>query len=275
MADCGHHRGACGCDGALQRLLRKRQQVFYGAAAAGDDDHVHLRIRIEALESRNDLRHGARALDCGVDHLEAHRRPTILRHRKHVALRGGPAAGDQPHLVRQVGQAALVLRIKEALSRQAVAQLLDARQQLTHAHVPDLRDLHGEGTPLREEVWFAVDDDMVAVVKRGAHAAQQPGVSDELHRCLSLRIAQCEVGIAPVGLGLYLGELAFDPKVAQALNPALDAGVEFGDAPRRLRSTFWRLRPMWLCHEKTSNSAPQGPIRSLGTTSVRGSPLCN
>ena len=75
MTDCRDHRGDGGRDGSDEGLLREGEQVLEGAAASSDNDDVHLRVRVQLREGRNDLSRRTFTLHAGVAHLEGHAGP--------------------------------------------------------------------------------------------------------------------------------------------------------------------------------------------------------
>ena len=100
VADRGDdRRGARGC-GAYDRLVGEADQILECAAAARDDDHVDLRIGVEAPDRGDDVGRTLRALHVRVHDLETHGRPAQVHVRDHVAfgarLRGKPIRYGMP-----------------------------------------------------------------------------------------------------------------------------------------------------------------------------------
>ena len=58
VAHGGDDRKACGCDGADDRLVAEGQEVLEAATAAGEHDHVDLRVAAELVEPRHDRARG-------------------------------------------------------------------------------------------------------------------------------------------------------------------------------------------------------------------------
>lgn len=76
---------------------------------------------------------------------------------------------------------------------------------------------------------LTVDDDTVAVFDRGGQVLQQLCWCRQPHRHLLIDIAQREIRQLPRRLHIDLGQLAFDPEIAEAFNPALDLGINRAD----------------------------------------------
>ena len=79
VPDRRDHRRAARRDRPAQRLVGERQQVLDAAAAAGEHDHVDVRVAVERAQRVDDLRHGQRALHGGVLDPEPHGGPAGLR----------------------------------------------------------------------------------------------------------------------------------------------------------------------------------------------------
>ena len=135
MANGRDYRGAGRSHCALQCFFRERQQIFHGAAATGDDDDVDFRIRIKLLERINNLRHGIRTLDRGIEDAELHRWPAVMGYRHHIPLCSRAASGNQPNFVWQVGEGPLACGIEKAFSSQLLAQLFNTSEQIANAYM--------------------------------------------------------------------------------------------------------------------------------------------
>ena len=80
MADCGNDRLVRTHDRARDALFVERPQVFHGAAAARDDDHVDIGVAAEIVNALHDLKRRAAALHLsGIDE-HVHRVVPPLQH---------------------------------------------------------------------------------------------------------------------------------------------------------------------------------------------------
>ncbi|GMA86097.1 hypothetical protein GCM10025868_13470 [Angustibacter aerolatus] len=129
VADRADHRGAGRDDRPHEGLVAERQQVLERAAAAGDDDHVDVRVAVELLQRRCHLGHGVRSLDGDLSHGEADGRPPAAGVLDDVALGGAGPAADQADHLGQERQRALAVGGEQALGGQHPLEVLDAGEQ--------------------------------------------------------------------------------------------------------------------------------------------------
>lgn len=231
VADGGDYGRLRRDDGALEGLFREGKQVFDGAAAAGDDNHVDVRVCVEDLQRADDGADSFGALDRGVFHAELDVWPAALGHGEDVALCMGAARGNKTDLVRQIGQRLLAGGIEEPLTGELLAEHLDARQEVAQADLPDVVDHDGKLAAALVEVGLAVDDDAVALCGARLHGAELAGGYAQGNRLVLVDVAEYEECESPLRLVIDLGKLALDPQVAELINPPLDGVVDHGDGP--------------------------------------------
>ena len=101
MPNCRNDRSLRRRHGTYQSLIREREQIFKRTAAAGDHNHINLRMRIQLAQRRHNLARRAFALDLHVPYLKLHSGPAQRSIADHVLFGIGIAPGNQSHTMRQ------------------------------------------------------------------------------------------------------------------------------------------------------------------------------
>ena len=246
VADRRDQRRAAGGRGAHEPLIGEGQQVLDGAAPAGHDDDVDLRIGVERLDGPGDLADGARPLDGDLAHLEGQAGPAQAGVDQHVVLGLGLASAHEAHLARQEGQGPLALGVEQTLGGQDAAQLLDAGQQVADADGPDVVGLQLERAPLGPEGGLGAHHHTGALAELGAGAGQDgvedPSVDGHRHGDVGVRVPQGEEGHAGAGAAVELDDLPLHPHLAHAGDVLVDLGGQQPQRPRVLRGGEVRSR---------------------------------
>ena len=128
VPDGAHHRHPARGHLPHQRLVVERRQVVRGAAAAAEDDGLHLRHPREQHERAAEPLGRVRALDGRAREEQAHRR-AAERDLDDVVQGGAVGAGDDADHARLRGQRALALGREEALAREPLLQPLERLEQ--------------------------------------------------------------------------------------------------------------------------------------------------
>ena len=170
VADRGDHRHPQEGDGAAQRLVAEREQVGERAAAARDDDHVHLGARGEVLQRAGDGRRRAPVLD-GREGPDDPPRPAAPPQAGDDVVACLPAlAGHDADAARQRRHRQPLLRREQPLGVQRAAQPVELREQVALTGDAHRGDGEGErrrrGARARVVVAAAGGDDALAVGER-------------------------------------------------------------------------------------------------------------
>ena len=112
-------------DGSDDALVAEGEEVLEAAAAAGEDDHVDVRVLAERADRGHDLGRRARALHVGLRDEDRCRREARPDRRDDVALRRRVVPGHDADPARQERQRALALVGEETLGREGRLQLLE------------------------------------------------------------------------------------------------------------------------------------------------------
>ena len=112
MADRRDDRRRAGRRGAHHAFVGEPHEVLEAAAAARDDDHVHIRVGVELLDRRDDVRRALLALHMSVHNREPHAGPAQVHVHHHVAFRACLRGADQPDVLRKLRQCHLAALIK-------------------------------------------------------------------------------------------------------------------------------------------------------------------
>ena len=222
MADGADDGSVASRDRATQRLIGERQQVFDAAAAAGDDDHVDLRVAVQVAQRLDDLGDRVGSLHDRVAHVESHCRPATRGDGHHVTLGGRGPAGDQPDGAGQERERPLEPRIEQPFGVQQLAQPLDAGEQLADTDGANLVDPQRERPAANEEVRPSQHDHLSALGEFHRCVVNQLPRAGDLQRHVGGWVAQRDVGGARVRANVHLGDLTLDPNRAQLVDPTLD-----------------------------------------------------
>ncbi|MNC12986.1 hypothetical protein D3C75_607160 [compost metagenome] len=191
VAHSAHHRNGGACDGAGHRLLVEAPEIFKGAAAATDDEHIHLGAAVGKSDGRDYLGDGGAALHLGRVDEDRQIRGAALEHRQHVVQGGAGGRGDQPHGAGLTRQRALAALVEQPFGAEAALELLEAQGQ--HA-VPG--GLHG------------FDDELVVAA---GLIEGDPRLHQYLHAILRSErhpaVVALEHGAAHLGRDVFQGEV--------------------------------------------------------------------
>ena len=148
MPNCRNDRSLRRRHGTYQSLIREREQILKRTAAAGDHNHINLRMRIQLAQRRHDLARRAFALDLHVPYLKLHSGPAQRSIANHVFFGIGITPGNQSHTMRQQRERLLASIRKQPFGGQLFTQYLQLFVQVTRAHRIDTPPNQREPTVL-------------------------------------------------------------------------------------------------------------------------------
>lgn len=173
VADGTDDRSAgCG-DDAHECFVAERQEVFEGAAAARDDDHVDVVDLVEFADGTADLLHRVGALDGDLPNLEACCGPSSASVLDDVVLCGTRSAGDQPDAAGEERKGLLAVAVEDAFGRERSLELLETEQQFALADGTHDATLEHELATFRPERRFRVDDDSRPLAHERPHRVER------------------------------------------------------------------------------------------------------
>ena len=155
-------------------LVRERQEILEGSAAARDHDHVDVVAGVERGQRAQDLGHGAIALHGRLGEHEAGRGEAGARVADDVERRRRVAAGDQADASRPERRRALASGVEEPVGVEPAPRLLDAREQRTVAGGLDAIGAQRQLGALVVERDLAVDLDALALDRPSGRGARTP-----------------------------------------------------------------------------------------------------
>ncbi len=174
MADRRDHGHAQQRHRAAEGLVAEAQQVGERAAAARDDHDVDLAQRRQVAERAHDRRRRVSVLYGREAPHQAPRPATPGERREHVVARLAPLGRDHADRARHERAREQLLRLKQALAVELLAQPVDTRQQIALAGHAQVGDGEGEarrgGGAARVVVAAARDDDLHALARLAAGA---------------------------------------------------------------------------------------------------------
>jgi hypothetical protein len=191
-----------------------------GVRQAGDHDHVHLGVAIEAVQRVDHLLHRVGALYRGLLDPEPDGGPAPARVLHDVPLSRRIASADQADNAGQEGKHPLSFGRKKPFGSELAAEPFQPREQLADADRPDLQRRQGERAPVGVEVRPGPDDHPGAFRRsRLGRVEHLPG-ADDPHRHGRDRVAQGQEHGAAAHRAL--GDLPLDPDPAQPPDPPAD-----------------------------------------------------
>ena len=134
MPNCRNDRSLCRRYGTYQSLIREREQIFKRTSAAGDHNHINLRMCIQLAQRRHHLARRAFALHFHVPYLKLHSGPAQRSIANHVFFGIGITPGNQSYTMRQQRERLLTSIREQPLGSQFFAQYLQLFVQVTRAH---------------------------------------------------------------------------------------------------------------------------------------------
>ncbi len=142
VADAGDYGNFRSEDGAREFFFVEGPEIFEGAAAAGEDEHIDHSAAIEELYGAHNFRGGAVALDAhGIDR-EVHVAKAAAQDAHHIANRSAAWRRDQPDAVRQKRQRLLAVGSEKAFGFEALLELLEGELQRAEADGLDVLDVN-------------------------------------------------------------------------------------------------------------------------------------
>ena len=227
VAHRGHHRQGGGGDVARQSLVVEGGQILLGAAAARQDEHVHLLARQGRGQGLAELGHRVLALHrAGVeDHLR--HRVASSQDVQDVAQGGTRGRGDDPDAAGKGGQGALARAVEQALGLQQRLQAFEGsalRAGTRRFHVFDdelavpARLVEGDAYPRQH---------LLAVAR--LEAQQVAAVAEQGAAHLGVAVLEAEVHVPRAGCA-QVGDLALHPEQGEAaLQHLAQLAVEAAD----------------------------------------------
>ena len=183
-----------GRGGTHELLVAEHQQVLEVAAAAGDDDHVDLRVGIELADGGRHLARGAVALHRGVLHPERHLRPAQLGVAQHVLLGIRVLAGDETDALGEERQRLLAVGVEQPLGTQSVClQPLELGEQVADAGMPQIGGHHREGAAAHPVVGLHERHHPVALGELLGEALHRRRPHGERHRDVLVEVFELRV----------------------------------------------------------------------------------
>ncbi len=234
MADRGHDRGGGHEDGPDHGLVGEREQVLDRAAAAGDDDHVDVRIAVEQLHCVDNLSRGMHALHRGVLHGETDAGPATSSVLQHVALCRGVLSRHQADVARQERERPLALRGEEPLGREQLAATLEAGEQLALTDESNLAHGQRESASVGVERRLGVAHDLRALHQRGGQGVDHRAVAGDLDRDVGELVAQGQEDGVHAAATADLGHLALNPYGPESVDPLADCLSDLAHRRRML-----------------------------------------
>ena len=128
-----HHRHRRGGDGAHQRLVVERPQVFQRSAAAGQQHHLVTAAGRGPAQQVGDLRRGAFALHQAGQDIHFKQGQPARQHAEHIAHGRAGGRGDHRHPAHPGRQRSLARGIEQAFGRQSGLQCLEGAAQRAFA----------------------------------------------------------------------------------------------------------------------------------------------
>ena len=152
---------------ADQGLVGEREQVLDRATAAGDDDHVDVRVAVERPATAS-ITSRAACMPCIAAYFTVKWTPGQRRRPLSRTSRSAAEfwAVTSPTLRGRNGSGRLQLLGEQSLGREQLAPPLEAGQQLTLADEPDLADGERERAAVGVERRLGVADDLRALDQR-------------------------------------------------------------------------------------------------------------
>ena len=148
MPNCRNDRSLRRRHGTYQSLIRERQQILKRTAAAGDHNHINLRMCIQLAQRRHHLARRAFTLDLHIPYLKLHSGPAQRSIADHIFFGIGIAPGNQSYTMRQQRERLLTGIRKQPFGGQLFAQYLQLLVQVARAHRIDTPPNQGEPTVL-------------------------------------------------------------------------------------------------------------------------------
>ena len=128
-----------------QALVGEGQQVLDGPAPTGDDDHVDAFVAVEAVDGRDHLRRGPRALHGGVRRLESDRGPAAAAFSTTSRSAAESGAVTRPTRRGRKGRAPLELGGEQPLGRVSWRRRSSRASSSPRPTEPDLAGGQGQG----------------------------------------------------------------------------------------------------------------------------------
>ena len=227
MAYAHDHRDARGTDRARDRLLVELPQIFEGASAAHQEQHVAFRPLARHRKRRGNARRRAFALHRhGVDD-DRNCRIAPRERRQHVSQRRCGERSDDAYAARIGGRLALHRLVEQAFAPELLFQPQKALVKRPETRGADRfhRELETAARLIQRDQGARLDQDAVPrrpIERRGAAAE---------HHAVDLAAAVLEGEIpVPGSRPGEVGKLSAHPKQGEAaLQRVADAAQQFGD----------------------------------------------
>jgi hypothetical protein len=229
VPDRRDRRNGAGGDGANDALVGEGEEVLEAAAAAGQDDDVHGRVRHQSAERVDDQHGRARPLHSRLGHDEARGRESRGDGAHEVAAGGSVAAGEQANGAREARQRTLALGCEEAFGGEGALQAFQRGHVLAEPEALDRRRAKAELAPRFVDRRPAEDVHALAVVQVEGEPVVPATVERGGQAGAGARILEREEDARPARVAAQLRQLAFDPDLGQTRDVAGDAAVERRD----------------------------------------------
>ena len=215
MPNGGDDRHGARGDGPDDDLLAEREQVFEAAAAAGEDDDVHLWMRGDAPERGGDPQSCTAPLHAGLGDDDVDGREPRSHACDHIAAGGRVRPRDDSDRARKARQGALPLGGEEAFRGQLALQPLDSREVAAEPDPLDRESAEAELALRLVDLCLALDEHALAVRQLERELVEAAPLHRGAQARAGRRVLEREEHERPRLVPAEVGDLALDPERGQ------------------------------------------------------------